>query len=137
MKLEKILHYVEKSYFRRPSFILLMSDGKEYISNGCQFVENTDENREILIEEYDCERHLLDLLAADSIEMKDVTNARCMFWGSDITEFKEDMSSVKNSRDMFCCCAFLTEFSADMSSVTDDTDMFWGCESLKDKDLIR
>ena len=53
MKLIKILHYVENSFGGKPSFVILMSDGKEYISNGCVWKENTKENVAELIEKYD------------------------------------------------------------------------------------
>lgn len=109
MKFEKILHYVECSYEDKPSFILLMSDGKEYISNGCVFIENTTENRCLLIDDYDCESELFELIESGPIEIKDVTDSRYMFSCSQITKFSSDMSSVTDSSYMFHVSPYKTK----------------------------
>jgi len=101
MKFIKITHYVEKSYEDKPSFVILMSDDKEYISNGCVFVENTPENINELIETYDCEYFIDELMNTAPIEMKDVVDARHMFNNSQLTKFDSDMSSVVDARHMF------------------------------------
>ena len=54
MKFKTVTHYVEKSFEDKPSFIIVLEDldtGKEisYISNGCQFVEQTKDNINKLI----------------------------------------------------------------------------------------
>ena len=79
MKLLKILHYVESSFDYLPSFVLLMSDNKEYISNGCVFIENNEDNIKYLIDEYYCKEHLEELFASDSREMSEITDADVFF----------------------------------------------------------
>ena len=140
MKFIKIVNYVEDSYEGKPSFVLLMSDNKEYISNGCVFVENTDANIKELIEEFDCKSMLEELFNSPSIDISSVTDSRSMFEGcTSLVEFSSDLSSVTNSSYMFCGCTSLVEFSGDLSAVTDSNHMFYGCTSLpqstKDKYL--
>lgn len=116
MKFVKIKNYVEKSFEDKPSFIIEMSDGLEYISNGCEFAERTDENIELLIVRYKCGKKLDELLAAAAIEMCDVVDASYMFWDAPITEFSGDMSNVVDARCMFSYSQ-ITKFSSDMSLV--------------------
>ena len=59
MKFKTVTHYVEKSFEDKPSFVIVLEDletGKEtsYISNGCQFVENTEDNIKRLVKNYVC-----------------------------------------------------------------------------------
>ena len=124
MKLLKILHYVESSFEDEPSFVLLMSDNKEYISNGCVFIENNEDNIEHLTDKYDCKRYLDELFASDSKEMNEITNANYMFYNSNITEFDSDMSSVTNAEYMFYDTN-MTKFNSDMSNVTNVDCMFF------------
>jgi hypothetical protein len=111
MKLVEIKHYVPKSFEGKPSFVLLMSDNKEYISNGCVFVENTQENVDGLIVGYDCQHWLDELFQSDSCDMSSVVNASYMFYN---------------------CESLETFDSDDMSSVVDATGMFRGCDIIED-----
>jgi len=109
MHLIEIKHYVANSLYQRPSFVLAMSDGKDYISNGCVFVVATDENMATLVRRYDCKKHIDELFASSSIEISAVTDASYMFWG----------------------CKTLTTFNSDMPAVIYANYMFDGCELLK------
>ena len=109
MKFKKLIKYVEDSYSSKPSFLILMSDGKEYISNGCVFKENTPENIATLVEQFECEEHIDRLLNAPD---------------------NPDVGRIKNLRSMFQGCEGLTEFTADLSSLTDGLWMFQGCKNL-------
>jgi hypothetical protein len=129
MKLLKIKHYVEKSLHDVPSFVLLMSDNQECISIGCEFIRNNETEIDYIIQMHNCEEHLKELFNSPSIEMKDVTNTRCMFMGSNITEFDEDMSNVVFADYMFYKSK-LTRFSANMDNVMHAVHMFF------DSDLI-
>ena len=131
MELIQIKHYVENSFEGKPSFVLAMPDGKDYVSNGCVFVEATEENLANLRSEYDCAEYLEELFKSDSIALKDVTDARCMFDGcKSLTSFSAEMPSVTDARCMFDGCESLTSFSAEMPSVTYARCMFYGCKSL-------
>ena len=61
MKFVKILHYVESSFEGKPSFVLEMSDGKEYISNGCVWKENTQANLHKLIDKIQLLKFIFDV----------------------------------------------------------------------------
>tara|TARA_Y100000361_G_C11147218_1_gene338775 strand:- start:1331 stop:1678 length:348 start_codon:yes stop_codon:yes gene_type:complete len=101
MKFVKLLKYVEKAYEGKPSFLILMNDNKEYISNSCVFVENTKENRRVLAEEHNCQYHLDELLKSGDCDMSSVIDARGMFAFSRLTEFNSDMSSVTDDSYVF------------------------------------
>jgi hypothetical protein len=131
MKLLEIKHYVEHSFEDKPSFVLLMSDNKEYISNGCVFVERTDENAATLIDRYDCASELDALFQSKGIALHELVDARHMFYGcKNLREFSGDMPSLVDARLMFRGCKNLREFSGDMPSLVDARSMFRGCENL-------
>jgi len=114
MKFVKLLKHVDVSFEGKPSFLLLMElDGnhKEFISNGCVFVENTEESRKKLIRKHSCEEELHGLLNSPNT----------------------DISDVRDGRHMFGRCESLTHFEADFSSLKDGSCMFWGCDELKNK----
>lgn len=131
MKFVKLLKYVEKSYGGTPSFLILMSDNKEYISNGCTFIENTQENRDYLVNKFDCSIHLDKLLNAKDASLEDVVDGRYMFWGCEnLVVFEGDMPNLKNGRYMFWKCKNLVEFKGNISNLLNGHCMFNGCESL-------
>lgn len=132
MKFIKILHYVEKSFENKPSFVILMSDGKEYISNGCVWVPNIKEYVAELIAFYNCKEYLEELFKSAPIDMSNVINANYMFAGSNLTKFDSDMSSVTYARCMFADSK-LTEFNSDMGSVTNDFAMFYNTPYQKSR----
>ncbi len=108
MKFVKVMAYIEKSFKGKPSFLILMSDGKEYISNGCKFLENTEGNRNALVEDYNCagELHVL-LQEQGHVDFKRITNTMCMFYGCpNIEEFEEDLGHVTYDRWMFRFCKY-------------------------------
>ncbi len=108
MKFVKVLSYIEKSFKGKPSFLILMSDGKEYISNGCKFLENTQGNRDSLVESYSCAEELYVLLEGSCVDFKSITNTFCMFYGCpDIEEFEEDLGHVTYDRWMFRFCKYV------------------------------
>ena len=132
MKLVEIKHYVPKSFEGKPSFVLLMSDNKEYISNGCVFVKNTQENVDGLIVVYDCQHWLDELFQSDGCDMSSVVNASFMFYNcKSLRTFDGDMSSVTDAQYMFYGCKSLKTFSGDMKSVVNASFMFYGCKSLE------
>ena len=126
MKLVKIKHYVESSFEGKPSFVLEMSDGKEYISNGCVWKENTQANIDDLINQHDCKADLDELFASKSIEMGEVTDAHGMFSHSQLTKFSSKMPKVTYAYEMFAHSK-ITEFSSNMPNVTDVSWMFKDC----------
>ena len=131
MKFIKLLKYVESSYEGKPSFVILMSDNREYISNGCVFVENCEASIKRLIRKYNCEAELNELFSSQEVGIGKITNSSLMFDGcTSLVEFSGDLSSVTNSRCMFRGCTSLVEFSSDLSSVTYSSFMFRGCTSL-------
>ena len=84
-KTNGIIHYVAESFDGKPSFVIIMIDDNgnesEWISNGCQFVENTPENIKKLITFYDCESYIDELLTSDKIKDSELTNGMYMYYG--------------------------------------------------------
>ena len=131
MKFIKLLKYVECSFEDKPSFVILMSDDKEYISNGCVFVENTQKNINSLIRIYDCKSYLEELFNSKEIDISEISNARYMFSGCiSLTSFSSKLPLVTDARSMFYDCRELTSFSSELPMVTDDRYMFVGCKAL-------
>jgi hypothetical protein len=135
MKFIRLVGYVEESYRNNPSFLILMSDGKEYISNGCTFVENTTKNIDRLEAEHPtCTHHVNKLLLSSAIDIGKVVNTSCMFWGymgiEGITEFDEDLSSVVIANDMFYNCQKLSKFTSDLPSLLYGNCIFERCRAL-------
>ena len=155
MHLVKILKYVAVSFENKPSFLLLMSDNKEYISNGCQFVENTENNIKYLLNKYDCEKYLNELLNSEvlgdynsitdasfmldgcnsltsfSLEAPNLTNARSMLKGcTNLTSFSLEAPNLTNASYMLYCCTSLTSFSLEAPNLTNVSFMLKGCTSL-------
>ena len=131
----KELKYIEKSFEGKPSFLLKI-DGKEYISNGCVFEENTKENINYLIIKYDCKGFIDELLNSKDIEsLLEVTNMSYMFWGA--KSFNQDISSWNTSNviDMYGMFWGAKSFNQDLSSwnvskVKDMYAMFYGAKSF-------
>ena len=131
MKFVSILHYVEMSYGGKPSFVILMSDGKEYISNGCVFVENNQENIDQLIQKYSCKSFLDELFDSPPLPIEELVDGRSMFRGcKSLTEFNIDLPNLVNGQGMFFCCKSLTDFNSDLPNLVDGSYMFCGCDSL-------
>jgi len=134
MKFVKLLKHVDVSFEGKPSFLLLMElDGnhKEFISNGCVFVENTEESRKKLIRKHSCEEELHGLLNSPNTDISDVRDGRYMCHGCyELTNFVADLGSLENGSCMFWGCNSLTHFEADFSSLKDGSCMFYGCKSL-------
>ena len=131
MKFVKILNYVENSYEGSPSFVILMSDGKEYISNGCVFIEKTQKNITKLIILHECEKELDELFESPGIEINELVDAGGMFRGCEsLTEFTHDMPNLVNGTLMFSRCETLTTFTSDLPNLVNGTSMFAYCTSL-------
>ena len=138
MKFKTVTHYVEKSFEDKPSFVIVLEDldtGKEisYISNGCQFVENTEENVGMLVEEYDCKVYLEELFDNKSkIENLDsIVNGSCMFSGcTNLTQFTSDLPNLVNGYYMFEGCTDLTQFTLELPNLVNGSCMFYGCTNL-------
>ena len=109
MKFVKLIKYVENSYGDKPSFLILMDDSKEYISNGCQFIENTPENIKFLEREFKGSgEYLKELFSSKQVILEEVTSTRWMFDGcTSLAEFKGDMPNVADTRCMFEGCTAL------------------------------
>ena len=129
MKLIKIKHYVEKSLRDLPAFILTMSDNKDYISHGCQFVEHTEENVLKLIKQFNCEKELMELLQAPPILTSELVNGAYMFDGCESLIKIGNFPLLSNGYYMFKGCKSLTEVG-DFPSLIDGAYMFDGCSSL-------
>jgi len=116
----KILRYVEKSFGESPSFILQL-DGVEYISNGKNiFIENTKENQEKIIEEYDVKEELERLLNAPLLQDNTtVLDMSYMFAGCKfIVSVELDTANVTNMQEMFSWCSSLERVKLDITNVT-------------------
>jgi len=131
MKPIEITHFVEQSYEGKPSFVILMSDGKEYISNGCVFVENTPSNRSRLIDIHDCENELDALLKAPGISWEDLEDGSNLFYNCESLTEPADTPNLVNGSGMYSFCKYLTE-PANTPKLVDGSWMYSGCESLKE-----
>jgi len=129
MKQDKILHYVKNSFEGKPSFVLLMSDGKEYISNGCVFVENTQENKDRLIEEHGCSEELDALFDSPSLDNEDLTDGRCMYRGCTGLTSTSEYPNLTDGSWMYRGCTGLTSTS-EYPNLTDGRCMYRGCTGL-------
>ena len=109
MEFIKLLKYVRKSFHGKPSFLVLMGDDKEYISNGCVFAENTPENREKLIAKYDCKKYINDLLAAKDSDMSEVTYDDNWRLYISLAAFNVSLSNGTAGYDGFTFARILTE----------------------------
>jgi len=109
MKPIEITHYVEKSYGGSPSYIILMSDGIEYISNGCVFQPATEENLLKLTSKYRCGEYIDELLAADGIADDDLVNGAGMFMGCYTLTEAGEYPSLAYGVCMFTYCKLLTK----------------------------
>jgi hypothetical protein len=126
MKFIKCTHYVESSFEGKPSFILLMKyQGieKTFISNGCQFVEDTEKNRNILIDKYDCIDYLKELDKSPLATHSKITNGSYMFEGCNLTSFDVELPNLINGSCMFYDCN-LTSFDAELPNLTNGFCMF-------------
>ena len=84
MKYVRTSHYVAKSYGNKPSFIIILDDNgveKPFISNGCQFLELTDDNINKLTCKYNCDSYIKELLDTPIKNDDCITDARSMFQG--------------------------------------------------------
>ena len=125
MNLVKVKHYVENSFEGRPSFILEMSDGKDYISNGCRFKETTKENLAELKYFFDCKYYIDELFESPSIETEDITNCQEMFYGCEsLTEITSEFPNARNCEKMFLWCNNLTEMTSDFPKAKHCSEMF-------------
>lgn len=132
MELTQILKYVAVSYNEKPSFLLLMGDGKEYISNGCEFVENTEENRNYLIDEYHCSSEITELLGSPVLsDYTSITDVRYMFDGSDaVTSVTLNLPNATLAQRMFHACSTLTTANITAPSLINALAMFYQCTNL-------
>ena len=140
MKFVRIKKYIKDSYGNKPSFIVELDDNgviREYISNGCQFVENTKENIEQLIDDYSCSRQLQELLNSDDLESYDnVTDCRYMLQGcSSLTELNLSLPSATACSSMLLDCSSLTELTLSLPSAANCSYMLDGCSSLTEVTL--
>ena len=101
MKLLEIRHYIDGNHVGWPAYVLLMSDGKEYISCGAYFAENTRRNRLYLADVLGYEA-LANLLSAPSVAIEDLEDGTSMFEGfEDELEFDHPLTSLKYANRMF------------------------------------
>ncbi|QXN60090.1 hypothetical protein KUA24_23 [Vibrio phage HNL01] len=137
MKFKTITHYVEKSFEDKPSFIIEMEDtltGKvsSYISNGCQFVENTKDNIKTLIKLYNCEEFLNELFQSELESLEQVVNGSYMFYGCiNLETFNIELPNLTKGSHMFRGCTNLKTFNIELPNLTKGSHMFRGCTNLK------
>lgn len=156
MKFVKVTHYVGYSYDREPSFIIRMSDGNSYISNGCQFVRDTVENRDMLIKQYNCLEYLTELDNSpidshDLIESADYMMKGCedltdfefvapnlksanfmLYWCEALASFELYAPNLKSANWMMTRCENLTKFKLDAPNLKSANWMMDGCKALTD-----
>jgi len=130
MKLKEVVHYLQRSPIKGlPLFILLMDDGKEYISVGDAFIENTKPNRDKIFPSTDDKASMLSYTDYD---IGEIVDAGYMFCGCDsITEFDIDMPNVICTDGMFAGCSLLRSFESRMPNVISCSFMFDGCSALE------
>jgi surface protein len=124
----KVLKYIETSDVGKPSFLIEI-DGVEFISNGCVFIENTKENIDDLLKEYDCKVYIDELLNSKDIEsLSKVTNMSHMFRGA--KSFNQDISSwnTSNVKSMSFMFSGVESFNQDLSS--------WNTSNVKSMSLM-
>jgi hypothetical protein len=126
----KVLNYVEYSFGCKPAFIIEMSDG-EYISNGCVFKKNTEENRKELSNHHGCKKELKELLKAPPIEMKELTDGRSMFEGClGLTKWTQPLPELVNGNYMFYHSKF-TKWTQPLPKLVDGNYMFYHSKFTK------
>jgi len=128
MKFKTVTHYVENSFEGKPSFIVVLEDlntgeEKSYISNGCVFVENTLENVETLLYEYDCFYDLDELFNSEIDSLDVIRYGEHMLRNSNVTHFETDMPNLVMGRYMFARSE-ITHFTANMPNLVNTYRMF-------------
>lgn len=136
MKFIKVTHYVPVSYDGKPSFIILM-DGKVFISIDIEFIEDTPENREYLIDVYGCEEYL-DELDNSCIDNHDsITTANYMMFGcEEVTEFEFIAPNLENANYMLDECEKLTNLKLVAPNLKYARYMARGCKKLTNLKLV-
>ena len=135
MKFHSIKKYIKSSFQGKPSFLIeLDNDGviREYISNGCTFIENTAENIEAIVKKYNCRSFIDELLNSDVIDnYKCITDARHMFRGSEeITELTLSLPKAVDCRCMLNGCSSLVKLTLSIPKAKFCWYMLNDCSSL-------
>lgn len=109
MKPVRIVHHIAETEDNPPAFVILMSDGKEYISYKNIFIENTPANVAQLEKNHFIKSQLSELLHAPSLADEDLVDGTSMFAGcSGLTE-PGVYPKLKFGRRMYEGCTLLTK----------------------------
>ena len=136
MKFVRIKKYVKKSYEGKPSFIIELEDDnsvvKEYISNGCVFLENTEENIKYLINEFNCKDYLEELFNSSELkDYSDIIDCRHLLEGCpSLTEVTLILPNATGCFSMLYDCYSLTKATLLLPKAIDCSFMLSGCSSL-------
>lgn len=116
----------------KPSFLLLMSDGKEYISCGCVFEEYTKENIEDLVQSFGCKEKIWELIKSSVLENYDsIINASYMFHRCEsLTKVVLTLPNTKIALGMFKNCEKLNDVVLQTPNLEKATAMFYSCVDL-------
>ena len=106
-----------------PSFVLVMSDNKKYISSGGEWEEVTTENLDYLTHWHG--KGVEDVFLYPSVGINDVYDASYMFSRSHITNFNWKMDNVEYAENMFSSSSLQT-FHSRMPKLRIASGMFWG-----------
>ena len=130
MKLLEIRHYVKSFLGGPPAFVLLMSDGKEYISYEDDFIENSELGRIYFIGGYDrcCVQEVDMLLNAPPIAIEELEKGECMFegYGGEL-EFDHPLPKLKDASWMFLGTK-IKKFNVPLPSLEESYKMFSASE---------
>lgn len=131
MKPIEIRHHLAGTSYRPPTFIILMSDGKEYISCETYFLENTPENQDKLINvAYALTKSEMEsLLQSPMLADKDLVDGRYMFAGCTSLTEAPYYPNLKFGQCMYKDCVSLVA-SGCYPSLTHAHRMYYGCSEI-------
>lgn len=108
MKPIKITHHLERTGAGRPAFVILMDDGKEYISTGPNFVEATARNTKGLTDDYYfTQEEMTKLLESKGLADEELIDGECMFQGCIILTEAGNYPNLGAAKGMYHGCGML------------------------------
>jgi len=122
----KILHYAEKSFMGKPSFII-QNEGVKYLSNGDTFIEGTEENISKLINKHRWGNYIDELFRSPCLDFANLTDGYSMFEGTQLSSFEVALPNLTDGRYMFYGTP-LSSFEVALPKLTYGSSMFEGTQ---------